>query len=129
MSYFKITSEIQGMVLTLSINFLPFSSVKNLFRYSETFGSKLYDNLFGCLSFERLNLKRLSEKRHNVFWKFSTCYLAFSYYRASYALYALHVLYAQASKNIIRAMSALRDLRILDIFVILVDYFALFVKI
>ena len=56
----------QEMVLTLSINFLPFSSVKDLFRFSKTFGSKFYDNLFECLPFERLNLKRFLEKRYNV---------------------------------------------------------------
>ena len=55
------------MVLTLSINLLPFLGAKNLFRFSKTFGSKFYDNLFGCLPFERLNLKRLSEKGYNVF--------------------------------------------------------------
>ena len=55
------------MLLTLSINFLPFLGVKNLLQFSKTFGGKFYDNLFGCLPFERLNLKRSSEKGYNVF--------------------------------------------------------------
>ena len=66
---------------------------------------------------KRLNLKRLSEKRHNVFWKFSTRYTRHTCYTHKH------------SRTPYTPTSTLRDFRILDSFVILVDYFAVFGKI
>ena len=130
MSYFKKnSSEIQGMVLTLSINFLLFSSVKNLFRYSKTFESKFYDNLFGCLPFERLNPKRLSEKGIMYFENFPLVTWLFLVNERP-TRYTRHTCDTHKQPRTPYAlMSARRDLRIFDSFVILVDYFAVFFKI
>ena len=128
MSYFKITSEIQGMVLTLSINFLPFSSVKNLFRCSEIFGSKFYKNLFGYLPFERLNIKRLSEKGIMYFENFSLNIWFFLIIERP-TRYPRHTCYTHKHpRTPYGPTSALRDLLILDSFIILVDYFAVLSK-
>ena len=112
------------MVLTLCIDFLPFSGINNWFRYSKTLGSKSSGNLFGCLSFERLKFKRLLEKGimhlENVplfIWLFLVNELPTRYTR--------HIYYTHKHPRTPYApMSALCDLHILDSFVILVAYFA-----
>ena len=128
MPYFKITlPEIQGMVLTFSINFLPFLSVMNLFRCSKTFGGKFYDNLFECLPFERLNVCQKKGIMHSENFLLVICLFLIN---ERVKRYTRHTCYTHKHPRTPYApMSALRDLRILDSFVILVDYFAVFVKI
>ena len=59
------------MVLTLGINFLPFASVENLLKCPKIPDGKFYGDLFGCLLFQRLNVRYFPEKNVKLVWKIS----------------------------------------------------------
>ena len=64
----KNSFKIEQMVLILSINFLLFSSVKNIWECPKVSCGKFYGNLFGCLLFERFkNEEFFNKRRHSWF--------------------------------------------------------------
>ena len=64
---YKNSFKIEQMVLILGINFLLFSSVKNIWECPKVSCGKFYGNLFGCLLLERFkNEEFLNKRRHSL---------------------------------------------------------------
>ena len=71
----------------------------------------------------------IKPKTYNEFWKFSTYYIAFIIINGRPTSYMRHKCYTHKHQRVPYApMSALQSLRIFEDIIILVDYFAVFVK-